>query len=54
MGWCEVRETLEVILQFSYLPSRNEEVIHSFIEKKSSLITYSGLCTVLGKGDIYQ
>jgi len=34
MGWCEVRETLEVILQFSYLPSRNEEVIHSFIEQK--------------------
>ena len=33
MGWCEVGETLEVILQFSYLPSRNEEVIHSLIEK---------------------
>lgn len=55
MGWCEVGETLDVILQFSYLPSRNEErlFIH-WIEKMSSLIIYFGLCTERSKGNIYQ
>lgn len=41
-----------VVLQFSYLPSRNEEVI-SFIEKKEVLIKHlSELDTVLGRREI--
>lgn len=44
---------MRVILLFSCLPSRNEEVVHSFIKKKMfQLSTYSESDTVLGKKEI--